>query len=58
MKVGDLVKALIIEGQPSAIITKVERSERWGAMYHVYPALLANPFPFQEHQLEVISASR
>ena len=59
MKVGDLVKALIVEGQPSGIITKVEHSTRWTVLYHVFadgPEI--GSYPFREHQLEVISATK
>ena len=59
MKVGDLVKALIVEGQPLGIVTKVERSERWTVMYHILTeGSKIGSYPFREHQLEVISATR
>ena len=59
MKVGDLVKALIVEGQPNGIITKVEHNSRWTVLYHVFTeASEVGPYPFREHQLELISASR
>ena len=56
MLVGDLVKALIVEGHPIGVVTKVAHSTRWGAMYHVHPAFLTSPFPFQEHQLQLLSS--
>ncbi len=56
MKVGDLVKALIVEGQPIGIITKVEHSSRWTVLYHVFTTgLELGPFPFREHQLELLN---
>jgi len=59
MQVGDLVKALIVEGQPSGIITKVRHSKRFGALFHVFTeGSEIGSYPFREHQLEVISASR
>ena len=59
MQVGDLVKALIVEGQPRGIITKVEHSTRWTVMYHVHTeGSEIGSYPFREHQLELISASR
>ena len=60
MQVGDLVRALIIEGQPVGVITQVEQSERWRALYYVWAANTGQvgSFPYREHQLEVISASR
>jgi hypothetical protein len=58
MQVGDLVKALIVEGRPSGIITKVERSTRWTALYHVLTeGSEIGSYPFRAHQLEVISAA-
>jgi len=59
MQVGDLVKALIVEGQPNGIITKVERSTRFGRLLHVFTeGSEIGSYPFREHQLEIISASR
>ena len=59
MKVGDLVRALIVEAQPTGIITKVEHSERWTVLYHVFTeGSEIGSYPFREHQLELISASR
>ena len=53
MKVGDLVKALIVEGQPSGIITKVEYSSRWTVLYHVFTTgTEIGSYPFREYQLE------
>ena len=59
MQVGDLVRTLIVKGQPIGIITKVERSVRWTALYHVLTdGSEIGSYPFREHQLEVISAAR
>ena len=59
MKVGDLVKALIVEGQPKGIITKVERNSRWTVLYHVFTnGSEIGAYPFREYQLELISESR
>ena len=61
MKVGDLVKVLIVDGKPTGIITHADYSTRWTVLYKV---LLGSGWPsnthvdFREHQLEVISASR
>jgi len=63
MKVGDLVKTLIMSDNPIGIITNVERSTRWGALYRVsfvgklHPKAPQN-FAFKLHQLEMINASR
>ena len=55
MQVGDLVKTLIVEGQPHGIITKVERSTRWTVLYHVWAGDTGvDCFPFREHQLELL----
>jgi len=63
MQVGDLVKTLIKTDNPIGIITKVERSVRWGALYHVsfvgdlHPKAPHN-FAFKLHQMELFNASR
>ena len=57
MQVGDLVRALIVEGQPNGIITKVERSTRWTVLYHVWAdGAEIGAFPFREHQLQLLSS--
>ena len=58
MQVGDLVKCLIVENQPTGIITRVERSNRWVVLYRVTSFQVISDFPFRKHQLEVISANR
>jgi len=63
MKVGDLVKAMIITGHPKGIIIKVEQTHRWGALHFVHlfddlPAQSYHKAVLREHQLEVINASR
>ena len=52
MKVGDLVKVLIVDGHPIGIITKVENSQRWQFLYHVWNENQGVSYPFREHQLE------
>ena len=63
MEVGDLVKAMIITGHPTGIITRIEQTQRWGALHFVY--LFDDLVPGQtrqtclrEHQLESFSESR
>jgi hypothetical protein len=56
MKIGDLVRALIVTGQPIGFITKVEHSNRWEVLYHVWTGETpAGSYPFRKHQLEVVS---
>jgi hypothetical protein len=55
VKVGDLVKVLIVDGKPTGIITKVDHSRRWTVLYEVLMG--SGRYPVREHQLEVISAS-
>ena len=59
MKVGDLVKAMIITGHPKGIITKIERAQRWGALHYVHlfddlPAGQGSRTCLRTHQLETI----
>tara|TARA_R110001583_G_scaffold55304_6_gene168219 strand:+ start:694 stop:876 length:183 start_codon:yes stop_codon:yes gene_type:complete len=60
VQVGDLVRALIVTGQPTGIVTKIDKSIRWGALYHVWTEKEtgASPLCFREHQLEVISGKK
>jgi hypothetical protein len=59
MKVGDLVKILIVDGKPLGVVTKVENSTRWCVLYEVR---LGQSWDtevfFREHQLEAICESR
>ena len=61
MRVGDLVKVLIVDGKPTGIITKVDRSRRWTVLYEV---LMGRGYGwdaevfFREHQCEAINESR
>ena len=63
IKVGDLVKAMIITGHPKGIITKIELTQRWGSMYyiHFFEDYTPGNYPkacLCEHQLEVLNESR
>jgi len=58
MKIGDLVKAVIVEGKPIGIITKMEYSRRFGILCHVWVEKTRLSWPLRPHQLEVISAKK
>jgi len=58
MKVGDLVKALIVNYHPIAVISHTEPNMRFGVLYHVVfadPKACEPSFPFTEKQLEVVT---
>ena len=60
MKVGDLVKSLIVTERPVGVIYKIDKTHRWGTLYYVMflkDSTLSTPntFRFKKHQLEVIS---
>ena len=56
MKVGDLVRALIIAGHPLGVIIKKRQSQRFGTLYHVWTCEgQIGSYPFTECQLEKIS---
>ena len=58
MKVGDLVKAVIVDGHPIGIVTKIDYSRRFGALVHVHVEETNLAWPLLPHQLEVISAKK
>jgi hypothetical protein len=63
VKVGDLVETLIKSDNPIGIITKLERSVRWGTLYHVSFVGKLHPkapksFAFKFHQMAPLSANR
>jgi hypothetical protein len=63
VQVGDLVKAMIITGHPRGIITRIEQTQRWGALHYVHLFDDLTPGQYRKtclraHQLEAVSESR
>ena len=63
MQVGDLVKAMIITGHPRGIITRIEQTQRWGALHyvHLFDGLTPGQYYktcLRTHQLEAINEQR
>ena len=57
MKVGDLVRAMIVDGHPMGIVTKIEYSTQFGYIAHVHVADTKLSWPLKANQLEVISGT-
>ena len=62
MKVGDLVRIIIVDDHPLGVITKIDMSIRWGGpVYSVHstcPLFGPHHTDFLEHQLELFNESR